>query len=390
MRSAGNCERQRSPAYASRICLLFSGLMLLFCLACSGDRDNTTAGGTRYPYYDPFVPGPYRAGFSQQSVFDAARDRALPLNIWYPISPDAEGDAVRYFGILPGDALKGGRIETRGAPFPLVVFSHGSGSVSIQNYPNCEYLATHGYIVAAPSHIGNTLFTGDPELLGDMLEIRPCDIEAVLDWILASEYGASIDPEAIGMMGHSYGAYTSIAVAGAEAHPARYNAFCSDPEAENEGCELTGIFPETVESVDFGDARVKAVLPISPGFFEIWEADGLAVPVVPVMIMSGTRDELTPHEREAMRLYQGFRAKKYLVTFESANHYGFTILCGLFPNLPPYCVGNLLDPDIIESGVSILSTAFFGLYLKRNPAYGEALQPGNVNGLPGIYVEFAR
>ena len=126
-------------------------------------------------------------------------------------------------------------ISSRG-PFPLLMFSHGS-NVDPHFYVSLtEYLASHGYIVVAPEHTGNRFvdnyafaITG----LGcgtEALPSRPCrdddaksavdrpqDISFVLDQVLAGN--ASVDPAVIdaariGMYGHSFGGYTTLAVAG--------------------------------------------------------------------------------------------------------------------------------------------------------------------------------
>ena len=41
-------------------------------------------------------------------------------------------------------------------PFPLVVYSHGSGGLRFIASDYTEAIASHGYIVAAPDHTGNT------------------------------------------------------------------------------------------------------------------------------------------------------------------------------------------------------------------------------------------
>jgi predicted dienelactone hydrolase len=126
-------------------------------------------------------------------------------------------------------------ISSRG-PFPLLMFSHGA-TVDPHFYVSLtEYLASHGYIVVAPEHTGNRLV--DNYALGltglgcgpEALPIRPCrdantksavdrpqDISFVLDQVLAGNASVNpvaIDASRIGMYGHSFGGYTTLAVAG--------------------------------------------------------------------------------------------------------------------------------------------------------------------------------
>ncbi len=53
------------------------------------------------------------------------------------------------------DAFENLRVSNEG-PFPVVVFSHGNQSNSIDYVYTLEGVASHGFIVAAPDHFNNT------------------------------------------------------------------------------------------------------------------------------------------------------------------------------------------------------------------------------------------
>jgi dienelactone hydrolase len=131
------------------------------------------------------------------------------------------------------------RINTEDGPFPVVVFSHGNSNNAIDYAYTLEALASFGFIVAAPDHLNNTqddvridyinsqagftlircfdglpspcsrLGLGFPKLLTD----RVHDISAVItklpDW-----FGNRVDTSRVGLMGHSFGADTTVAAAG--------------------------------------------------------------------------------------------------------------------------------------------------------------------------------
>src|SRR5690242_1499927 len=78
--------------------------------------------------YDPFAHGPYDVGVGTIEIVDTRRRRVFPCEIW---SPQAAGPQK----------------------FPLIVFSHGSGSLNRRMATFlCTHLASHGYIVAAMDH----------------------------------------------------------------------------------------------------------------------------------------------------------------------------------------------------------------------------------------------
>lgn len=141
--------------------------------------------------------------------------------------------------------LKGGRFprrfkvalyipEGKPQPAPVVVISHGMGSTPAGFAYLGEHLASHGFAVAIPEHIGSgeaikkALFKGliDTNVFPTDFIERPLDVKQTLDEL---ERLSQSDPilkerfnmQNVGMMGHSFGGYTALAVAGARLNTAR-------------------------------------------------------------------------------------------------------------------------------------------------------------------------
>jgi dienelactone hydrolase len=193
--------------------------------------------------YDPFRRGPFAVGVRTASLTDPERGRPLAIEVWYPADDVHTGadldDATRdRFEAIPGlpavvqDAVRDAR--PRAGRFPLVVFSHGFGAHRRQSTFLCTHLASHGYVVAAVDHTGNT--TTDilqlmvaaqggerlPEPLGALqyfIEARPLDVRFTIDRVLdgaAGDVAALVDGERIGMTGHSFGGWTTLATVRAD------------------------------------------------------------------------------------------------------------------------------------------------------------------------------
>jgi dienelactone hydrolase len=118
----------------------------------------------------------------------------------------------------------------------VLAFSHGSGAVPTVYTRYTEHLASHGYIVVAPAHSGDTytdvltyVVTGG--LSCNELPFRPCsdsgdvpalnrpqDISFVLDKLFDGTYGADLKTAAniqkVGALGQSFGGYTTLMLAG--------------------------------------------------------------------------------------------------------------------------------------------------------------------------------
>jgi len=157
---------------------------------------------------DPRAPGPFTAGvrtitYTKPSV-ETGEPRTLDTVVWYPTTPGAGpvDPALR--------AVVDAPVAGAGAPFPVVVFSHGMCGSPRQS------------LVVAPPHPGNTTadvpFCLTPESLVSSFRERPHDVVFVLDRILAagaeagSPFFGALDGERVAMSGHSFGGLTTYLV----------------------------------------------------------------------------------------------------------------------------------------------------------------------------------
>ncbi|MCA9554230.1 MAG: dienelactone hydrolase family protein [Myxococcales bacterium] len=292
---------------------------LLLIAACGEGLPFEPAGPDAAP--DPSAYGPYPVGVQTLTVVDPRRfdpdtriPRILTVEVWYPARASARGQpgAVYPFeDFLPDEydeaARSLGGFETGavrdaeavdGERFPLVLFSHGSGGVRVQSTFLTEYLASHGYVVAAPDHKGNTLEdvlaagTIDITSFGQSFLDRPADILMLID---ALDGKFSFDPKRVGAAGHSFGAVTSLRAAAM-------------------------------------DTRVQAVVSQAPGsHLATWLE--LERPLeelgIPVMIQEGAKDDTVPVEENA-RTFKPHLAKPWFyLSLDDAGHFTFSDLCGL-------------------------------------------------------------
>lgn len=190
--------------------------------------------------YDPFERGSLPVGVTTFNWTDPSRnDRLLTVEAWYPATETHRGQDLAAptrdtYELIPGfppgwqDAVRDA--APRAGRFPLVVFSHGFGAHRRQSTFLCTHLASHGYVVAAMDHAGNTIFEtvqmmmaaqmgGPPPdtvaILSEIIPARPVDVSFVIDRLLGGVEGLpGIDADRIGMSGHSFGGWTTLMVAG--------------------------------------------------------------------------------------------------------------------------------------------------------------------------------
>lgn len=170
-------------------------------------------------------------------LHDANRDKDLPVRVLYPDQFGGEG-AV-----------------------PTIIFSHGAGGSGEYYNPLAQHWASHGYIVILPTHtdsIGRITKDGVREMFNNIRDRerekrrgasgrglldfsdwpnRPRDISFIIDSTGLIEeqvpgIEGRIDPDRIGVGGHSFGAFTAQLIGGTD--PVGPGEF-ADPRSR---CEL--------------------------------------------------------------------------------------------------------------------------------------------------------
>ena len=213
------------------------------------------------------------AGLREIEVVAGPTGEPFPVWVLYPATA-AEREVVlgRYpASLAPGAAPAAGR-------FPLVVLSHGTGSSPFLHRVLAAHLARSGFVVALPRHPGN--HRDDDSLAGtaQILADRPRQVTAVVDALETDDVlDASVSRDGVGVVGHSLGGYTGLAVAGG-----RPTAFA--PETPDGRPAPVPVTP---------DERVRALVLLAPATPWFRAPGSLGHVRVPVLLLSGTEDEYT-------------------------------------------------------------------------------------------------
>ena len=239
-------------------------------------------------------------------------------------------DSARAIAAEPDQAAADG-------PFPLVVYSHGSGGIRYIHSDYTETIASHGYVVIAPDHPGNTsiervLGSGDDP--AQIAVNRPGDVIAAIDAFLDADHPRTgpfvplIDAEHIAVTGHSFGGFTTYAVASGYENPA-------------------GSSPV--------DERIDALIPIAPAVGDgtasgLLTNELLASIDLPTLIIAGTDDTTTPVDPNVETAWAASNASPhYRLELVAAEHQTFTDLCDYIEVLPGREDANPLVVETITS-----------------------------------------
>ena len=263
---------------------------------------------------------------------DAQRQRTVPVKIYFP--------------------------KTGSGPFPVVIFSHGLGG----NRDGYEYLgrywAQHGYVSVHLQHHGSDSElwqevppTEIPKIMQEAVANpqnainRPLDVRFAIDQLTALNQAPGalekrLDLDRIGVSGHSFGSFTTMAIAG--------EAFVTPAGRET----------------SFADPRVKAAVAMSssvPRDEARWNS-AYANIRIPVFHMTGTKDDSPMGETKAAQRRVPFDRShgpdQYLVTFQDGDHM-------IFSSRQKFQPGGEKDArfhDLIAQS----ATAFWDAYLKQD------------------------
>ncbi|MBI3185422.1 MAG: alpha/beta hydrolase [Myxococcales bacterium] len=244
--------------------------------------------------------------------------RVLVIEVWYPALQASRGGPGETYDVkslltdeqrarvadaqvpvLETAAVRDAPPSRVHGPYPLVVFSHGQAAVRWQSTYFTVLLASHGYVVAAPDHEGNTLadaLRGTLSTPTASFDARPTDVTVVVNRLARMPEGDPlrqlVDIDRLAVAGHSFGAVTALRVA-------------------------------------VTDKRVKAIVPQAPANAELaWLGYTLPVQLgIPVMVQAAHKDRTLPWDEHTSPTWAALAPPRHLLDIVEGGHFTFTDLC---------------------------------------------------------------
>ncbi|WP_334108022.1 alpha/beta hydrolase family protein [Methylobacillus sp.] len=217
-------------------------------------------------------------GIKALTLEDAGNELSFPALVMYPTRQPAASHAFGPYvmEVRPDAPVAEGQ-------YPLILVSHGSGGSHLLYRTITSYLARHGYIVAMIEHPGNNRL--DNRFMGKVenLQYRPRHLKLTADYLFQDAvFSGHLQPEKIGVIGHSMGGYAALALAGGTPwYP---------PEAFKP--DYAGPAPMQIE-VEHDD-RVQALILLTPATVWFSPQDALRRVDVPILMLSAEHDPYTP------------------------------------------------------------------------------------------------
>lgn len=308
------------------------------------------------------------------------------IAVWYPSqsSPSEFDYKLGPSSIKTMCAIDG---RPQAGSFPIIFYSHGATGTGTSSFFICEQLAKAGYIVAAPdfpdevaaARIQQTIdFNSEMSLKTyryiywlrnyalnksaregrELYSSRPQQLRRTIQVMLDADRDSSspffehIDETRVGLVGHSFGAWTSTLAGGAGSEKAV--------------------------------ANLKAIValsgPVNSKVYRVLSKNDLQRVRVPILFEYGERETADGRGNDKKWLYDKANEPKVLFCIKDANHLSFSGgIKGEFKNARDY-----LELDSIRKTITETTVDFFDAFLKGDEGARYRLQKPN----PGISSSF--
>lgn len=325
---------------------------------------------------DLSVPGPYTFEKGMLTLTrDAERQTSSGIESRYSFTTDT---------YIP---------EGLGQPAPVVIVSHGYSDTK-ENFGFIgRHLASHGFVVLIPEHVGSDLrfrlnYTEGRLQTGmnpTEYVSRPQEVSYLIDqleMLLASSptWAAQVDLDRIGVVGHSLGAATAYSLAGADINLDRLTAICEGASINLSPAlylQCLGRFLSAQDS-SLKDSRITAIISANGIGSALFGPEELEEVTLPILMASAANDVVAPAVTEQIQPFSWVGAdEKYLAVMSDASH--FSLMSGEDTSV----VSPLTQPgaeavadivlgqyrDIGSGYFEALNLAFWNVYLRGDSSY---------------------
>lgn len=312
--------RPRSVKHATG---LIAGAALLLLGACSDNSDGS--GGSSVESQA------HAAATTSMTLIDSSRATAAHGSVPEASTRTIETTIVYPTEGTPGDAVSpDAPVDRWGAPFPLIVLSHGLGGSVESLQPLAEVWASRGYVVALPRFpLTSNTTPGGP--VAQDVQNQPADVSFVIDQVLAESNTSglllsnAVDSNEIAASGHSNGGITTYGLVA--------NSCCRDPRIDA-AIVLSGV-----------------ASPFAGGEYDLSDTP-------PILVVHGVNDILLAYN-QAVRSYNELLPPKGLLTLEDSGHVSY-----LLPGDPAFEVTSQATVDFFDGELRGDSAA-----MERLPGY---------------------
>ena len=285
--------------------------------------------------------GIYKVGFrtlGQASIEEGLR---LDINIWYPSEHQP-----RQLNYPPWTINAARNSKPAVGRFPLIILTHPTPGNRFSFHDTCAWLATHGFIVAAPTHSRDCMDNMSLLFTWAQLETRVREIVACIKLVAnEKELTSSVDPSRIGIIGYGAGGTAALLLGGAMPDCVSWPSYCPSAGKNDLYCHpwarerINGICASLPPVKALSDGRVRAIAAISPGFGMLFSQNSFGAFTVPFLMITAEKDRENRRKFHADAIVRLLKGKTTYLRLQTADMGALMAECSdsLAGELPELC-----------------------------------------------------
>lgn len=245
--------------------------------------------------------------------------RRILSELWFEAAADAKSEPFAAQPLFRPIPLARGASPAPGAgKRPLIVISHGNFGSRFSHAWLAVELVKSGYVVLSTSHPGTM---GEDQTPAGRYRLwdRSRDVSFAIDELLKRpRWNALTDETRIGFVGHSFGGWTGVSLAGGRYNPAQQRTFCEKAPQKDFYC--AGTLQDDIASVpardageSFTDPRIRAFYIMGAGPAQGFSPESLAAIRAPFLIDTAQYDTVLEPRANSAALAKHIRGAKEVV-----------------------------------------------------------------------------
>lgn len=316
------------------------------------------------PYEQALCAQKYKPALRTLGIWIQDPQLRLDINLWYPTyrSPkEVNFNPWTVFAALNAPVAEG--------KYPLIILSHDTAGSRFSYHLTAAWLATQGYIVAAPTHPGDCFDNMDSLFTATQLVERMDNIKAALRLIIADkEVGKYVETNSVGLIGYGTGGTACLLLAGAMPECALLSAWCGKGINKNPYCapnikEKMDKMCLTLKDKNFEkEIEIKAVVAISPAYGMLFGYNSFVKTLSPILVISANRDKVNNPEFNSEYIGRLLGSKAHYYEVPSADSGALLSPCppSIEQDLPELCLSvDEQERKLIHRNINNVIKTFF-------------------------------